>query len=352
MPILILGGAGASKAVDKELYPTTVEFFELLSEEIKSNKIFDVVKQLLESRKGKGEIIDIEEVLWILSELENFVDDINDPSSVIGWFTRGGRFFQVINQDYNLNSLIKASPHIKTRIRQLIDQIDIEVYRHYGKPPVPTQLEECWLPLLKELLTKSQWIELFTTNYDLVLEAAIQVMAEDNILSNNNISTGRSISFQPTLDTSVWSKEIDTKAMRKAGGLLTKLHGSVDWRLGEENIHVGDPLFGGNHSQQVIIYPGFKGAPETSPFNLFHNRFARILTMSDVLVFIGYAFRDEYINNLIRTNKNEKAKVFIINPVEINVPFASREYEHFPEYFNKKSVEKLMSKIDRILYLK
>ncbi|MCP5348021.1 MAG: hypothetical protein R3F41_10425 [Gammaproteobacteria bacterium] len=57
--IVVFAGAGASKAVAPEKYPTTVEFFDDLPEEITSNKLFQQVVEFLKEDSGKGPI-DIE----------------------------------------------------------------------------------------------------------------------------------------------------------------------------------------------------------------------------------------------------------------------------------------------------
>lgn len=60
--ILIFAGAGASKAVDPTTYPTTVEFFEKLPDNIKSNSIFKNLEGYLRQGKPKGASIDVEEI--------------------------------------------------------------------------------------------------------------------------------------------------------------------------------------------------------------------------------------------------------------------------------------------------
>ena len=124
MSVLILAGAGASKAVDKELYPTTVEFFDLLPETITENKMFSSVKQLLEYRKGETGIIDIEEILWALNEINKFVDDINDQNSIIGWLIQGSKLTKAVGKHENLSPLIIASQRARPILKELISQIN------------------------------------------------------------------------------------------------------------------------------------------------------------------------------------------------------------------------------------
>ena len=66
--ILVFVGAGGSAAVDPEQYPTTVEFFNRLPDDIEEAPLFIQICAFLEIRKY-GQPIDIEEILWTLDEL-------------------------------------------------------------------------------------------------------------------------------------------------------------------------------------------------------------------------------------------------------------------------------------------
>ena len=51
--ILVFAGAGASAAIDSKKYPTTEGFFNNLSESIKNDPLFVVVKEFLETSNAK-----------------------------------------------------------------------------------------------------------------------------------------------------------------------------------------------------------------------------------------------------------------------------------------------------------
>src|SRR5207248_224732 len=74
------------------------------------------------------------------------------------------------------------------------------------------------------------------------------------------IKTGRRPGVYQVLDEFLWARRSQDE-LPKPAGLLTKLHGSVDWSRGPQGIYVGDPLYKGTHNKQVILYPGFKGTP-------------------------------------------------------------------------------------------
>jgi hypothetical protein len=102
--------------------------------------------------------------------------------------------------------------------------------------------------------------------------------------------------------------------------LLTKLHGSVDWVWGTDSndlqvVRPNHPEFHNDHRHRAIIYPGFKGVPEREPFVSFHRYFADCLKRADRVIFVGFAFRDDYLNRLIHENLSAHALKVIVNPV-------------------------------------
>jgi hypothetical protein len=354
--IVIFAGAGASKAVNPQYYPTTIEYFERLPESIVSNPLFQNVLGLLKHRKGDEAVVDIEEVLWILDDLGKFVHDIGDETTVTGWFINQGRLWQSLGQPApNWKSLVDAAKRVIPAKNDLVDEINLDVYNHYARLPSDTELEECWLPLLRELLDRGQWLELFTTNYDRVLEQAIAVLSEDD--THPELQTGRVNEVNTYLDLSIWEEKPDEDlGSRSNGGLLTKLHGSVDWVRGEDRIFVGTPIFMGDHSRQAIIYPGFKGNSPLPPFSLFHDHFSRALRSADIVIVIviGFSFRDDYINDLFSKSTRSDAKIFIVDPSDelAGVPFEEGRFEHLPLEFDRASVRQLVSSVDKTLQAK
>ena len=74
--ITIFAGAGASKAVDPDQYPTTVEFFDRLPISVATNLLFESVVAFL-MQDDKNRILDIEIILWELSELLSFCEQVS-----------------------------------------------------------------------------------------------------------------------------------------------------------------------------------------------------------------------------------------------------------------------------------
>ena len=353
--ILIFAGAGASKAVDPTIYPTTIEFFEKLPDKIKSNDIFKNLEGYLRQGKPKDAPLDIEEILWAIYELEDFSAAISNKGNLIGWFLNDLKLLQSLGGNYDVNPLKNVAKDLVDKAFQLTRQISEQVYSFYADPPNQRNLETNWLPLLRNLGKRKEQIEIFTTNYDVVIETAINILAQENDLVK--IKTGRVNTVQPYLDTALWEEQKDKENF----GLLTKLHGSIDWSRSVNTIFVGTPLYTGDPGRHVILYPGYKDGyyPSNSttrkrdisfgpPINLFHQHFEKTLEKSNLVIFIGFAFRDNHINELIVNKISSNATVYVIDPREKieNITIPASKTIHIKKGFDENAVQELIDKLE------
>jgi len=341
--VIVFAGAGASKAVDPQAYPTTVEFFERLPPEVKNDTLFALLTKHLRRAVAGSPAIDIEQVLWALQELQTFLDAVTNPHSVPGWFLQDSRLLQPISLTSNFNNLTENAPRVLEVVHRLRHAIDTQVYDLYGRVPSEEQILTNWLRLLDTLVTSNVRVDIFTTNYDRIIEVALRHVRGSSVV---RVDTGRrDEDVERYLDDRVWT-ESSTRSTGEVG-LLTKLHGSVDWSwdLARERIFISDPLFKGDHRRHVILYPGFKGVPDRPPFNYFHSYFASRLALVDHIIFIGFAFRDEYINDMLQRFTAPRAIVTVVNPVEVKSPFAA-EVQHIAAPFAADAVKQVLQRIE------
>ncbi len=326
--VLVFAGAGASKAVAPDRYPTTVEFFESLPEPVTGNRLFMEVVAFLKRDSGNGPI-DIELLLWRLDELKQFCSQYRDQKNLPGWILAGNRLSQaVLGKAVNLNETAQLLTSCSNQLDRLVSKINIEVYDLYGKLPDESQLNETWTPLLKGLGGLGARVELVTTNYDMILESALD--------KNKVAEIGWRGSVLRTLDTTLWQGD----SPQQSRGLLTKLHGSINWTRQGDQIFVSDPMFKKDHDTHVIIYPGFKGRPVDAMFQSFHTHFASALADAKVAIFIGFAFRDEYINDICERSATGRTKVGVLNPEpQIATPFSNTTPEHWETGFDAGSAK-------------
>lgn len=335
--ILVFAGAGASKAVSPKQYPTTVEYFDRLPQEIKNDKIFDQVLRFVK-HKSESEVVDIEQVLWALDDWRVFADAMTDDSRLPGWLISGNKIIKATGQSVDWQQVLNHARSLDSHIDSLAGKINRNVYEWYSEVPGDGDLKRSWIPLLSSLASIDRHIEIFTTNYDLVLERAVE-------LGRIPVELGRVGTLQPILDVKQWDVTDDASSR---GGLLTKLHGSVDWSHGPRAIHVGTPTFRGNHQDHVIIYPGYKGTPTEPPFREFHQYFERAVGHADALVFVGFAFRDPYINDVLR-RRVSNAPVVVINPEKElrGIPFLEPQLLHIPLGLDAKSTNSAVDALNQ-----
>jgi hypothetical protein len=245
--ILIFAGAGASKAVNSAEFPTTLEFFEKLPTQITETALFRQAVSFIQSQKEDG-VVDIEEVLWTLQDLYKFGRSYSRTSTFTGYMLQGNRLLQALGAGHSLGHLDAAIRRAFSDVDRLISQINARVYELYAHEPDESALKGNWLPLLQELKTREWRIDIVTTNYDTVIETAISAVYPEDY----DRFVGLKGRTRKQLDLNSW-QEPDRRQ-----GLLTKIHGSLDWQISGKSIFVGSPVYTGDHSKHAIIYPGFK----------------------------------------------------------------------------------------------
>lgn len=302
--ILVFTGAGMSVPLG---LPSTTDFII----EVK-NKIGQITQYIIEYLGSSGE--DIE---WLLSTLESFKSETALTEFLLE----------------KIKATHSGNPHVQEASKIFLNQISIfksqaasEIIRikkiifdKLGQYKSEQALA-LYLNLVKEIKASFGEVSLsfVTTNYDLTFETAMESYPKEwNDIDINDVNFGFSIQFgRPIYDPSQdfnWSSTTIE---------YLKIHGSVDWHRDARgkcsrsmsNTIPDDP------DQMAILYPGFKGVPELEPFTSMHGRLSTRLAEADLIIIIGFAFRDTYINsifeNTLRIRKNLDMLYF--NPVKID----------------------------------
>jgi len=198
-------------------------------------------------------------------------------------------------QSGNLHTLIATMKQDASSLKSLQNDINALVYGFYGSSPDDKDLDN-WLLLLGKLVESPQVTEVFTTNYDRVLESVVDVGRLES-----KIETGIVNSSEGTkLDLASWSEASRSTSSETGKGKLTKLHGSANWIRGNDgDIFVGPPRFTGTHQNHITLYPGEKEWPTQEPFNVFYGHLRWVTRNAHAAIFVGYAFRDENINRIL-----------------------------------------------------
>lgn len=331
---LVFAGAGASTAINRSRFPTTKDFFDQLPERILSNELFKMIVRFLRNDDIER-VIDIEEVLWELRNLRRFAYAVRDGSDIVGHALQNDQLATLaLGQGHNFNHFSSAIAQTANIADKLNDQINAVVYDLYSHEPAAAELKNNWSHLITKLRAINCLADIFTTNYDVAIETAISLDSKvdfDDFLGYKNL-------VNKQLDLDRWrNPKTDT-------ALLTKLHGSINWQSSGKSIHVGAPVFTGIHKNHAIIYPGFKGDNESEFFAPLHSYLGDKLEAADVLLFIGFAFRDDHINQVIADRVESGTKVFVINPDKsVKYPVKRHKPEYISSGFDRQSINQAIS---------
>lgn len=327
--ILIFAGAGASSAVSTTKYPTTIEYFKKLDLAITNDQLFKIAKNDVQN---SNETLDIENILFRLGKLKEQLHPTNHIKEYTNFYT-------------NVLKEYKIEPNLAT----IIESINKKVFSFYGQIPTEDEVEHNWLKLLKILENSESKYEIVTTNYDTNIETSVAYLKNNNIDISVNDGFENTLGQGESLNAQLWSK-YDKDSKR---GLITKLHGSVNWYGDKHHIHRSKPRYQGE-DKHPIIYPGFKGNPNNNK-NLnanLHTYFERLLPHVKHVLFIGFAFRDDYINNLLN-NLNPIAKITNIGygaeptkiPERLTNNLRTKNYIYLDKGFGKETLEVFESRL-------
>lgn len=311
--IFVFAGAGGSAAVDPAQYPTTKVFFDdKLPPEITKAPLFRHVRDFLRQNLLEGKEPDIEDVIEVLDMNQARCEEILSPSELVGWVGKNKRQQSDTSATY-MYSLCDSSAPLEVEVGSLNSEIKRLVYDLYKKRPTRDQLSS-WIQLLNGLQKIDSPLEIFTTNYDLVLETACGE-------AQGKVQTGFDGNHLP-LNLEYW-KSPRNNLLGDNEGLLTKLHGSVNWQYDEGEIVISRSRYAGNHADHCLLYPGYKGTPTEEPFVTFHNHLQNVVDEKygqlNVAIFIGFAFRDSHINTILK-NFPSKTKTCFFTFVDKEAP--------------------------------
>ena len=158
---------------------------------------------------------------------------------------------------------------------------------------------------LRALHSRRDWpVEIFTTNYDVYLEQALE-------MSSVPFFDGFIGSVAPFFASECVEAEglkSDTHVYPcKAWSRLWKLHGSVNWYVRKGTPPFSDQItrlatLQQKPGQELAIFPSREKYAESRklPFLALQDRFRRFLTVGDrLLILCGYSFSDQHLNEII-----------------------------------------------------
>ncbi len=164
-------------------------------------------------------------------------------------------------------------------------------------------------------VNRDQPIEIFTTNYDLLLEMAFE---EYEVPYFDGFVGAVKPFFVPECVEADTLKQAERDYPPKAWTRLWKLHGSIGWYVGSitggrERIIRGsaDDI---DESVELVIYPSREKyrASRKLPFMSYLDRLRKVLSTGECLLLVGgYSFRDQHINEVLRQGLRSNTRLAI-----------------------------------------
>lgn len=221
---------------------------------------------------------------------------------------------------------------------QLIQSIDID---YSDKKALETlEIYKKFYNTIFKIRKKSKNpINIFTTNYDLFNEKALENL-------KINYCNGFNGFIERIFEPSIFKQRIVDEENRykekwnplKKYVRLYKIHGSIDWIEKDNKIQQVQEYSG---KENILIYPTQAKHFETqySPYSeLFREMNIKLQSQNTTLIVLGYGFSDDHINNLIAQSLiNEDFNLIILNSYEENNNF-TKAGEFFNKYNDKMNI--------------
>jgi hypothetical protein len=294
--ILFLFGAGSSSAVrvpdpehagaDKPCALPLIPAVEALTQECKTRVVSlgesfaSAWTQIVEGCEAAGQPPHLES---ILSRLRATISAAGPGSSQLG---------------LNATELGELENEIQKTVARLTNP---------SEDQIPAELPQHMFARWVRGARRTQSIEIFTTNYDILLERSLEragVFVFDGFVGSHEPFFSPSLVSNPRLGSdSAWVG-------------LWKLHGSVNWESRPSG--TGRPartVRTGPSSAGTFIYPSDRKYDESRkmPYTALMDRFAKRLAIDGtVLVTIGYGWGDDHLNAAILDALDEHPSVTVI----------------------------------------
>lgn len=189
-----------------------------------------------------------------------------------------------------------------------------------------------WLSLLNRDFSK----EVFTTNYDLIIEKSLE--ASQIPYFDGFVGSYEPFFWQESIDQFVNKNDLTQNWIR-----LWKIHGSLSWFWKEDLktkaqkiIRIGKIDNIKDEENELVIYPSKEkyDSSKKQPFIAYFDRLKNYLLSGELLfIFTGYSFSDQHINeivfNCLRQNNRLTALVFFFQDAEVE-----NLHKHTSSYLN------------------
>lgn len=315
--VVLLLGAGASKPLG---LPLMNDFWQTVYNDPfydSTRSALDKVKEAHNIKTAGNGYPDLEGILDLVETYYRYYEIMfNDP--VVKWDIYDDEMkkywlspSQEPKRKNYIQSHIKGDIELSVGIKEARDSLYRVIFREFSRSPNSIEVSHLYDPLLEMLSRRftQQFLPVFTTNYDLVLERYGE--NPHVFLETGFERRGGRLIWRPSLFATFVPKGDKTTNIA-----LFKLHGSISWR--KENGQIVDyGLFvREGPGDLALIYPTqTKEYPNEEPFKTAYRYLEDCLSNAGFLIAVGYSFRDRALNGLVKEalEKSDRLQVISIS---------------------------------------
>jgi hypothetical protein len=294
-------GAGASKAVGlPDLHDLTNKIRKETDDPFKN--IERILKQSTDKIKYTDEELDLEIFLTIL-------DSLADPLNAIPDLGPFATYLYKLLENKEAIDKIKIGKEEARNLKEKSVRYTAEILDVYDEKKAESLYDELFSisNTLQNEIKNAQGTVVYnifdhiaTTNYDLVIETYARTAGDNKSIYLENRGF-QNIKGENT------AQYLDLQYLRDSATNVNylKLHGSLDWWKRDDRkivISSGKPMFGEKLIDQIMIYPIYEKYISREPFYSLYTAFRKNLFKEQIVIVIGYSFRDISINNALLDN--------------------------------------------------
>lgn len=280
-------GAGTSCALGVPNIATLTTQVETALENVEKKQFKDIKEDLVSTHPDRS--INIEDILNQVRQIRSITGERENKS-----------YLGITGKDATL-----LDDSICKKIYSIIDKYESKA------DLANTKKFLAWLNMQNKDFTK----ELFTTNYDLIIEKSleeIRVPYFDGFVG----------SYEPFFWQESIEKFVDKSDLTQNWLRLWKIHGSLNWFWKESKNSGAHSIVRGSKiseietiSNELVIYPSKEkyDSSKKQPFVAYFDRLKSTLLNGELLfIFSGYSFSDQHINEIIFNSLRQNNRLFVV----------------------------------------
>ena len=284
--LVIFTGAGFSKAVLG--LPTTEDLVDKIDEGISSAPERNFMKNLRDAIQSRGLTIDAETLAKEAASCYKGLDKMNEADKIAPALKIGPILLKdKTNREYDEETTKRS------RIKAIINHIHEILFSNLNCDQSDTEKFQPVKRFLNELDGIVSNFNIYSTNYDTLFLDISENLA--------NCRDGRFVDIK---------KLIQSKGLPYS---YIPLKGTIDWRWSDDRKRViGVRKLGQSLDESVFMGLEFEAKKLEYPFNELYGQFEKDLKKAETLLFIGFSFRDNYINALINKHVKKDQRIIVV----------------------------------------